>query len=136
MSRKNQGKIILIVEDNQYNMKLAVDLLELAGFVVLKAVNGQAALNVLVDKTPHLILLDLRLPDMDGVETFKKLKENKNLEATKIVAFTASAMKYEEAEIKKMGFDAFIIKPIDTVNFVNCIETIIHQKGKGNGGSC
>lgn len=136
MSFQNQGKIILIVEDNPYNMKLAVDLLELAGFTVLKAFNGKGSLSILVKNTPHLILLDLRLPDMHGFDVFKKIKENKNLDTTKVVAITASAMKDEEEEIKEMGFDAFTIKPIDTVNFVKCIERVIHQEGKGNGKSC
>ena len=136
MSIQNQGKIILIVEDNPYNMKLAADLLGLDGFSILKAVNGQSALNILVNNSPHLILLDLRLPGMDGFEIFRRIRENKNLDATKIVAFTASAMKNEEDEIKKMGFDAFALKPIDTLNFVKCIESVIHHKGKGDGRSC
>lgn len=136
MREQNTSKLILVVEDNQYNMKLAVDLLQLAGFAVLKAINGQSALNILKDKTPHLILLDLRMPGMDGFEVFRRIKENKNLDATKVVAFTASAMKDEEDEIKRMGFDAFALKPIDTVNFVKCIESIIQHKGKGDGRSC
>lgn len=131
MSDRNRGKVILIVEDNKHNMELAADLLEVAGFTTLQARNGENALKILADNTPHVVLLDLRLPDVHGLEIFRKIRENKKLDATKVIVFTASAMKEEEEKIRGMGFDAFISKPIDTTRFVQAIEEILHQVKKG-----
>jgi two-component system cell cycle response regulator DivK len=115
---------ILIIEDNVRNMKLAVDLLELADFRVLKATSAEFALETLRSCVPQLILLDIGLPGMSGFEVYAKMRENPALKTTKIVAFTASAMREEEEKILGMGFDGFISKPIDIDDFVGKIKTL------------
>lgn len=115
-------KTVLIVEDNFFNMKLESDLLEINGFFVLKATCGRDALDVLSNSIPNLILLDIRLPDINGLELFKKIRQDVRLNAVKIVAVTASVTKEEEGEIKKAGFDGFIAKPIDIKDFVRQIK--------------
>jgi len=116
-------KTVLIIEDNALNMKLESDLLEINGFNILKATCGMEALDVLSNSIPDLILLDIRLPDINGLELFKKIRQDLRLRAVKIVAVTASVTREEEAEIKKAGFDGFIAKPIDIKDFVQQIKS-------------
>jgi two-component system cell cycle response regulator DivK len=115
-------KTVLIVEDNLLNMKLESDLLEINGFFVLKAACGKDALDILSDSIPDIILLDIRLPDTNGCELFKKIKQDPRLSAVKIVAVTASVTKEEQVEIKKLNFDGFIAKPISIKDFVRQIK--------------
>ena len=115
-------KTVLIVEDNRLNMKLESDLLEINGFNILKATCGKDALDLLSGSVPNLILLDIRLPDINGLELFKKIRQDLRLSAVKIVAVTASVTKEDEDEIKKSGFDGFIAKPIDIKDFVRQIK--------------
>lgn len=116
---------ILIVEDNPLNMRLAADLLTLNGLQVIEATDGERALELLKDTIPHLILMDIRLPGMDGIELFKKIREDARYAAVKIVALTASVMRDEEQRIKAMGFNDFISKPIDTKGFVARVRSIL-----------
>jgi len=125
MEQAEQRKTILIVEDNPANMKLAADLLELHGFTVLKAYEGETALRLLETERPDLILLDLHLPGMDGLEVFKKIRADAGLEGIRVVALTASAMREEEQRIRACGFTDYIAKPIDTKAFVNKIQQLL-----------
>ena len=97
-------KRILIVEDNPTNMKLIGDLLEVSGFMVLRADNGNSALEILNSTTPDLILLDINLPRMSGLQLFKKIKENPTCRSVRIVAVTALAMETEKKQILSLGF--------------------------------
>jgi two-component system cell cycle response regulator DivK len=125
MSVQNQEKMILIVEDNERNMKLAADLLELAKFRVIKAFDGETALEILKNQRPHLILLDIGLPGISGDEVYDRIRTNPDLSSIKIVAFTASVMRHEKVKMLQAGYDAFIAKPIDTINFVREIQGLI-----------
>lgn len=116
---------VLIVEDNPLNMRLAADLLTLNGLQVIEATDGERALELLKDTIPRLILMDIRLPGMDGIELFKKIREDARYAAVKIVALTASVMRDEEQRIKAMGFNDFISKPIDTKGFVARVRSIL-----------
>lgn len=118
-------KTILIVEDNERNMKLAVDLLELALFRVLKAFDGETAMEILKTERPDLILLDIGLPGISGYEVYARVRADERLKSVKVVAFTASVMKHEKEKMLQEGFDAFIAKPIDTVNFVREIKALL-----------
>src|SRR5689334_15676894 len=109
-------KIILIVEDNERSMRLAVDLLELAHFYVIQAYDGETALEILKTQRPDMILLDMGLPGMNGLEVYAKIRENKDLNSVKIIAVTASVMRHERENILKAGFDAFVPKPINTTS--------------------
>jgi len=118
---------ILIVDDNVLNMKLASDLLEYHGYKVIKACNGKEALAILQDELPSLILLDIILPDIDGLEIFRKIKSNERYRNIKIVAFTAASANKEKVEM--LNFDDFIYKPIDTRTFVLHINSLLRKSG-------
>ncbi|NQU73096.1 MAG: response regulator [Candidatus Omnitrophica bacterium] len=117
-------KTILVVEDNPLNMKLIVDLLELNDFIVLKADDGESALEILKRSLPDLILLDIQLPGMDGFELFRRIREDQGLDSVKVAALTALAMKEDEKKIMDAGFVAYIPKPIDTKAFIKEIKEI------------
>jgi len=116
---------VLVVEDNPLNMKLATDLLQLDGFTVLQAADGTTALELAATHQPSLVLLDIHLPGMDGIEVFQKLKADAGGRGMKIVALTASALKEEEAHIRTLGFDQFIAKPLDTRQFILTIRKML-----------
>jgi len=126
ISIQNQDKTILIVEDNERNMKLAVDLLELAGFNIIKAIDGETALEILKTqgRRPDLVLLDIGLPGISGEDVYQQIRANPGISSMKIAAVSASVMKHEKEKMLQVGFDAFIAKPIDTVNFIKEIEAL------------
>ena len=116
---------VLVIEDNPLSMTLDADLLEMNGFNVLKATCAKEALDILKTHIPDLIMLDIRLPDMSGIELFKKIREDNRCKQVKIAAVTASVMKEEEEQILSSGFDAFIPKPIDVKKFVQQVRALI-----------
>jgi two-component system, cell cycle response regulator DivK len=108
---------ILIVEDNPLNLELASDLLEASGFEVIWAQTGEGAIKLAQEAQPHLILMDLSLPGMDGIEATKALKANSQTSHIPIVAVTAHAMKGDEQKALAVGCEGYITKPIDTRMF-------------------
>lgn len=118
-------KTIMIIEDNPLNMKLTAELLRIGGFDLIKAIDGKSAFEMLRQTTPDLIILDLQLPDMDGIEIMKKIKSDEKTKAIKVVAVTASVMKETEEQVAKAGFDGYIAKPINTREFVKQIKGIL-----------
>lgn len=109
-------------------MKLAADLLELAGFCVLKAFDGESALEILKTERPDLIVLDIGLPGIRGSEVYARVRANPDLRSVKVVAFTASVMKQEREKMIEDGFDAFVTKPINTQQFVRIIKALLEGK--------
>ena len=105
---------IMIVEDNVTSLKLAGDLLEIEGFEVCRCMDAEAAMKALDQFRPDLILMDLALPGMDGLQLTRKLKSEENTKKIKIIALTASAMKGDKEKIFSAGCDGYITKPIDT----------------------
>jgi two-component system cell cycle response regulator DivK len=103
---------VLVVEDNPANMTLAVFLLESVGHRVLTAVDAEAGLTLARDEQPDLILMDIQLPGMDGLEATMLLKEDDATRAIPVIALTALAMKGDEARIRAAGCDAYIGKPM------------------------
>lgn len=117
---------ILVIEDNPLNMKLACDLLAVHGFRVLQARDGATGLELANAHHPTLVLLDIHLPDMDGYQIFRTLRENAQTKGLKVVALTASAMREEEQAIRAYGFTDYIAKPIDTKRFVQQVREILN----------
>lgn len=109
---------VLIVEDNVSNMSLAVFLLQSAGHTVLTAVNAEAGLALARDKHPDLILMDIQLPGMDGLEATRLLKAAEATRAIPVLALTALAMKGDEERIRAAGCDGYIAKPLVYQNFL------------------
>ena len=103
---------ILIVEDNPANMRLAVLLVELAGHSALSALDAESGLALARAEQPDLILMDIQLPGMDGLEATALLKADETTRAIPVIALTALAMKGDEARIRAAGCDAYIAKPL------------------------
>lgn len=107
----------MIVDDNVVNLRLASDLLELEGFTVLRCMDAENALTVLEHILPNLILMDVALPGMDGLQLTRKLKADTRTKEIKIIALTAFAMKGDQEKVFAAGCDGYITKPIDTRKF-------------------
>ncbi len=112
---------ILIVEDNQMNLELVSDILEWGGYEVIQARGGEEALAAARRGRPDLILMDLQLPEMDGLEVTRRLKEDEALKDIIVVALTAHAMRGDEERARAAGCSGYIAKPIDTRRFISVI---------------
>jgi len=121
------NKTVLIVEDNPLNMKLAADVLELNGFAVVKATDGETALQLIKSHPFQLILLDIHLPGMDGFELFQRIHDDPACAHIRIVALTASAMREDEERIRQAGFHDYIAKPIEVKSFIQKVRTLTAQ---------
>ena len=113
---------ILIVEDNPDNMLLTVMLLESAGHTVLSAVDAEAGLTLARDESPDLILMDIQLPGMDGLEATALLKRDEATRAIPVIALTALAMKGDEERIRAAGCDGYIAKPMRYLEFLATVS--------------
>jgi two-component system cell cycle response regulator DivK len=113
---------VLIVEDNPTNMTLAVFLLQSAGHKVLKAVDAEAGLTLAREEHPNLILMDIQLPGMDGLQATALLKGSETTRHIPVIALTALAMKGDEERIRAAGCDGYIAKPMRYQEFLATIE--------------
>jgi two-component system, cell cycle response regulator DivK len=121
-SKRAEGrKKVLIVEDNELNMKLFRDLIETCGHEILEARDGIEALKLARQHRPNLILMDIQLPEVSGLEITRWLKEDDELRAIPVVAVTAFAMKGDEEKIRSGGCEAYIAKPISISDFLETI---------------
>lgn len=118
-------KTVLIVEDNELNMKLFHDLLEAHGYRTLQTRDGLSALDIAREHMPDLILMDIQLPEVSGLEVTKWLKEDESLRAIPVIAVTAFAMKGDEEKIREGGCEAYISKPISVNSFLETVDTFI-----------
>jgi two-component system cell cycle response regulator DivK len=123
---RGMAKTVLIVEDNELNMKLFHDLLEAHGYETLGTRNGIEALDLARKHRPDLIIMDIQLPEVSGLEVTKWLKDDPELKAIPVVAVTAFAMKGDEERIREGGCEAYLSKPISVGKF---IETVRHFVG-------
>jgi two-component system cell cycle response regulator DivK len=119
-------KKILIVEDNELNMKLFHDLLEVHGYSTLQTRDGREALDLAREHHPDLILMDIQLPEVSGLEVTKWIKEDEDLKSIPVIAITAFAMKGDEEKIRDGGCEAYIAKPISVANFLQTIEEVLN----------
>src|SRR5690349_123072 len=115
------AKKVLIVEDNELNMKLFHDLLEAQGYDILETREGLQALSLAREHRPDLILMDIQLPEISGLEVTKWLKEDDELPSIPVVAVTAFAMKGDEERIREGGCEAYISKPISVTHFLDAV---------------
>ncbi|MCZ4280354.1 response regulator [Kiloniella laminariae] len=119
------AKTVLVVEDNELNMKLFHDLLEAQGYNILQSKDGMEALSIARTHKPDLILMDIQLPEVSGLEVTKWLKEDDNLRAIPVIAVTAFAMKGDEEKIREGGCEAYIPKPISVTKFLETVERFL-----------
>jgi two-component system cell cycle response regulator DivK len=118
-------KSVMIVEDNELNMKLFNDLLEANGYITIKTMNGLEALDLARKHRPDLILMDIQLPEVSGLEVTKWLKEDDELHSIPVIAVTAFAMKGDEERIRQGGCEAYISKPISVVKFLETVKSYL-----------
>ncbi len=118
-------KKILIVEDNEINMKLIQDLMEAQGYDTLQTGDGKEALSLALQHQPDLILMDIQLPEVSGLEVTKWIKEDENLSSIPVIAVTAFAMKAEEVVIREGGCDAYIAKPISINTLIDMVRKFL-----------
>ncbi len=116
------SKTVLIVEDNELNMKLFHDLLESQGYHTLQTREGLQALALARQHRPDLILMDIQLPEISGLEVTKWLKDDEELSHIPVIAVTAFAMKGDEERIRQGGCEAYISKPISVVHFLAVVR--------------
>jgi CheY-like chemotaxis protein len=116
---------ILIVEDNALNLELATDLLTAAGYTIREARTGEEGVRVASQAPPDLILMDLRLPGMDGYAALQQLKDNPRTARIPVVALTAQAMRGDQDAVLAAGFDDYISKPINTSTFYKTVARVL-----------
>ena len=118
---------ILIVEDNVANMTLSTFLLESAGHTVVAATTAEAGVTLAGESRPDLILMDIQLPDIDGIEALRRIREARPLDAVPVIAVSASVMPDDQQKIVRSGFDAFVTKPINLKSFLDTVQRFLAQ---------
>ena len=116
------GERVLVVEDNDKNMKLFRDVLQAKGFATLEATTGQEALSLALEHRPALVLMDVQLPGMDGVETLSRLREDERTASIPVLALTAQAMRGDRERFLETGFDGYLAKPVNIVELVAAVK--------------
>jgi two-component system cell cycle response regulator DivK len=119
--------VILIVEDNEKNMKLVRDILQHKGHATLEAATGGEGVRLAVEKRPDLVLMDIQLPDIDGIAALQLIRKDPALDATPVLAVSASVMPDDQHKIVTSGFDAFITKPINLKQFLETVQRFLAE---------
>ncbi len=113
---------VLIVEDNDKNMKLARDVLQVKGYQTLEAVSGEEGVKLAKEKKPDLVLMDIQLPGINGIEAFRQIRADAATRGIPVVALTASVTPTDRSAISAAGFDAFLGKPINLKEFIDTVK--------------
>ena len=116
------GEQILVVEDNERNMKLVRDVLQAKGYTTLEATTGRQAVELATEHYPALVLMDIRLPDIDGVEALGRLRTDTRTASIPVLAVTAQAMQGDRERFLAAGFDGYLAKPMDIVELVDTVR--------------
>jgi len=122
------SKTVLIVEDNELNMKLFNDLLEAHGYVTVQTRNGMEAIELARLHRPDLILMDIQLPEVSGLQVTQWIKSDEELKYIPIIAITAFAMKGDEEKIRQGGCEAYLSKPISVVKFLETVKNYLGER--------
>ena len=120
------SKSVLIIEDNELNMKLFNDLLQANGYDTIQTKDGREALELARIHRPDLILMDIQLPEISGLEITRMLKDDPELKAIPVIAVTAFAMKGDEEKIREGGCEGYIAKPISVANFLQTVARFLN----------
>ena len=120
------SKTILIVEDNDLNMKLFNDLLQAHGYETVQTMDGRDVLKLAQEHRPDLIIMDIQLPEISGLEVTKMLKADDELKSIPVIAVTAFAMKGDEEKIREGGCEGYIAKPISVPNFLDTVAKFVN----------
>jgi len=118
-------KTVLVVEDNELNMKLFHDLLEAHGYNIVQTRNGLEAIDLARTHRPDLILMDIQLPEVSGLEVTRRIKDDDDLRTIPVIAVTAFAMKGDEERIRQGGCEAYLSKPISVAKFIETVKAYL-----------
>jgi two-component system, cell cycle response regulator DivK len=121
------SELILLVEDNEKNRKLAHDVLVHQGYQVIDAESAEDALRVVQERQPGLVLMDIHLPGIDGIEALRRLRADPATRAIPVMAVTASAMTHDRAKIMAAGFDGYQSKPISVKPFLAAVRELLDR---------
>lgn len=124
-------KTVLIAEDNPINRELLRELLEVRGYAVTEACNGQEAVAMVEQGSPDIVLLDIGMPVLDGFGVVRKLRENPRFTSLPVVAVTAYAMQGDREKIMDSGFDGYLSKPVDSKSLIQELERLIVSEEHG-----
>jgi CheY-like chemotaxis protein len=116
-------RLILIVEDNEKNMKLFRDVLNAQGYETVEATTAEAGLQLAAARAPALVLMDVQLPDLDGVGALARLRADARTSSTPVLAVTAQAMQGDRERFVAAGFDGYLPKPVDVLELLAAVET-------------
>ncbi len=123
-ARGDAMSVVLIVEDNEKNMKLARDVLQVKGYTTLEAVTGEDGVRMAKEKLPDLVLMDIQLPGISGIDALKALRSDAQTEKIPVAALTASVTPTDRSQISEAGFDAFLSKPINLKEFLEIVKRL------------
>jgi two-component system, cell cycle response regulator DivK len=122
---------VLIAEDNEKNMKLFRDVLQVRGYETLEATTGEQAIELATRHTPALVLMDIQLAGMDGLEALRRLREDERTAAIPVVALTAQAMAGDRERFLEAGFNGYVSKPVNVVEFIGTVGHYCEGRGDG-----
>ncbi|GAC1696217.1 MAG: response regulator [Candidatus Limnocylindrales bacterium] len=122
------NELILIVEDNEKNLKLTRDVLRFHGFRTIEAPDGETGVRLAAEQLPQLILMDIQMPGIDGIEALRRIRADEATAGITTVALTASVMSGDRERFDAAGFDGFIAKPIDIKTFPNQVRSHLEAK--------
>ena len=119
------GELILVIEDNEKNRKLVRDVLTFKGYTVVESDNGEDGVRLAQERRPRLILMDIQLPGIDGIEALRRIRADEATRAIPVLAVTASAMDRDRQKIMAAGFDGYQSKPLNVKEFVAAVEAAL-----------
>jgi len=122
--------LVLIVEDNEKNMKLARDVLQAKGYATLEAVTGEDGLQLAKERKPDLVLMDIQLPGISGIDVLRQMRADPGTAKIPVVALTASVTPSDRTQITQAGFDAFLGKPIVLKEFLETVQRLTGTKAR------
>ena len=122
------GELILIVEDNDKNRKLVRDVLTFKGYEVIESETGEEGVRLAQERRPSLVLMDIRLPGIDGVEALRRLRAEETTRGIPVMAMTASVMNEDRQKIMAAGFDGYQSKPINVTDFVAAVAELLERR--------
>jgi two-component system cell cycle response regulator DivK len=120
--------LILIVEDNERNLKLVRDVLQVKGYTTIEAMTGEDGVKLAIEQKPDLVLMDIQLPGMNGIDALRVLRANPATSGIPIIAVTASVMQQDRKQITEAGFDAYVGKPINLKEFLEAVRKALEDR--------
>ncbi len=127
------GEQVLVVEDNEKNMKLFRDVLQVSGYGTLEARSGEEALELAAAHAPALVLMDVQLPGIDGIEALARLRLDERTASIPVLALTAQAMHGDRERFLEAGFDGYLSKPVDVVELLRTVAEHCAREGRRDG---